>query len=149
MTKRDVVERQDSQQLKVEKSKSRYLQPWPIVVISIICTFLFVEMCLIILVTAVIDPYLTALNEPKFQEFENPIEDIIENTIPFIKGWVEREIPSDATTLLVTQDLKLEPTERNNECLEKYFVDLQTHIPTTSPKYVDLVLRNLGAHIPC
>ncbi|GFH43977.1 hypothetical protein CTEN210_00451 [Chaetoceros tenuissimus] len=131
---------------KKSKESHRYVQPWIVVIAALIGMFVLVEGGLFIAVTTLIDPHLTALNEPKFQEFDNPFEDIVEHTIPFIKEWVEREIPSDVTTLLASQDAEIEPREGNTDCLEKYFADLQTHIPTTSPKYVDLVLRNLGDH---
>ena len=129
-------------------SKSHhYFQPWIVVIAALIGIFVLVEGGLFIGVTTFIDPYIAALNEPKFNELENSsFEETIEHTIPFIKEWVEHEIHTDATTLLASQNVNIDPTKGNIQCLDKYFADLQTHIPTTSPKYVDLVLRNLGDH---
>ena len=73
-------EKKESSPSKMSKSH-HYFQPWIVVIAALIGIFVLVEGGLFIVVTTFIDPYIAALNEPKFNELENSFEEIIEHTL--------------------------------------------------------------------
>jgi len=91
----------------------------------------------------------------KFEVFDNPMPGIIRDTIPFVQEWY-RDLDNHEDLLQAetreniipfissNNDEDIDVNPPSSQCLETYFDDMAKAVPDTTPRFVELVLQNLG-----
>jgi len=128
---------------------------WTIVLVTLCVLFVTIQLSLLLVINYVIHPFVSTPNTEKiFIEFENPWNEIVEDTIPFVQNWMLQEKKSGPSLLQegdieqATSSLQSKSKDTSSDsCVDLYYKGLKEFIPMTSPLYIKLVLQNLGDHM--
>ena len=82
-------------------------------------------------------------SDKQFDEFDNPYNDIIDWTIPYVQKWY-RGLGSDGDNILPSIFEKDHDIPRDSSCIDEWFTDLELVAQETNPAYIELVLDNMG-----
>ena len=140
---------------------------WATVLVTLAVLFFVIQSSLVFVINYAIHPSVPTPNTDKlFGEFQLPLADIVQDTVPFVQDWFQKrqtgvmKNPSkkngdnmvllDNAQVTSTASIPSENTApltnvtNTSFCLEFYFQGMKEFIPTTSPSYVRLVLQNFG-----
>ena len=139
----DIGDRIDKAKGHAEDGKSAFGRNMWYVVATIFVSFLALNVAVLLFSELALGKRFPNYNNKKyFTEFENPYDDIVKETILYVQAWY-RELDT-TKPLLALSTRSNEATSQGEECIQRWFANIEDIVAYSSPLPIEVVLMNLG-----